>query len=494
MFLKSKINLLSGLATVLVLGFSSCTEVPVDTTQILNQKVVNQYESNFIAKYGKPAPDQSWDFTERGNVDPDVLVEDPSSYIDPLTRAISSATTELIERETTPEPNDIKLWNLNSVKTLNELAYIRAYEPYLPVKDWTDEYIYGVHDMWVWYVRGFQGMKATDEEGNYIYPDGEATYSLGIHARTLTGGSQNAGTEYFTDLPYGGTASSTGESYGSSNTDVYTQLYNYYQNQGYTGEEIQEMLAASFYGFRIDASGLNDEKYVDVYWYAKVDDGTDVTTMNGDDEFRPKWEMTTFKEYETPYGAVYWLFDCNHDGDYRDLVCLVEPAQAKRYMIEDLGAIYDFDFNDIVVDVVSNKDGQKATVRAMGGTLDFTLTIGNTTWSKSANGFYAATAYNADGDMEGGYQAELAKFEVDGWVPDQNNISITVKRKSGDKSGDGADDFISTSQFPIVGSVPKIIAFHPRQSFYSPVDGTSIVYWMPERVSFPSKYFYVDEE
>ena len=164
-------------------------------------------------------------------------------------------------------------------------------------------------------------------------------------------------------------------------------------------------------------------------------------------------------------------------------------------MIEDLGALDDFDFNDIVVDVAySSYTGQQnAFVRAMGGTLDFTLTIGNTTWTKSANDFDPITVYNADGEMEGGYEAVLAQFEVDGWVPDQNNISITVKQKAGDMSGDDVEAFNTSSHFPLVGSVPKIIASNPQQAFRSPKDGTSIVYWMPARFSFPSRFFYVED-
>ena len=49
-------------------------------------------------------------------------------------------------------------------------------------------------------------------------------------------------------------------------------------------------------------------------------------------------------------------------GDYSDLICLVknvDPVKpiAKRYFIEDLGSKDDFDFNDIVVDVIQDPDG-----------------------------------------------------------------------------------------------------------------------------------------
>ena len=118
------------------------------------------------------------------------------------------------------------------------------------------------------------------------------------------------------------------------------------------------------------------------------------------------------------------------DRDYEDLVFMMygKPAPpishvdvetvttGKRYLIEDLGATNDFDFNDVVVDVFEeyqnqiyyknvdaqgNKEfdhkteiagtrKQKAIVRAMGGTRNFTLTIGDKTWSKS-DSEYATT-------------------------------------------------------------------------------------------------------
>ena len=53
-------------------------------------------------------------------------------------------------------------------------------------------------------------------------------------------------------------------------------------------------------------------------------------------------------------GRTYWCFDCAGKGDYSNLICLVVDADPmpieKRYMVEDLGAKDDFDFNDIVFD------------------------------------------------------------------------------------------------------------------------------------------------
>ena len=168
----------------------------------------------------------------------------------------------------------------------------------------------------------------------------------------------------------------------------------------------------------------------------------------------------------------------------------VKTCQPKRYMIEDLGATDDFDFNDVVVDVesytiethkVTSENGviktdeiistksapSKAIIRAMGGTIDFELTIGETKWVKSENGFDVKTMYNTQGKVD--YDKELAVFEVTGWDYNANNIGIRVK---------GQDGQLFTIKFPKAGEVPMIIAVDPSQK------------WMGERVSVPSSWFY----
>ncbi|MBR1547725.1 MAG: hypothetical protein IJ637_03245 [Prevotella sp.] len=196
------------------------------------------------------------------------------------------------------------------------------------------------------------------------------------------------------------------------------------------------------------------------------------------------------------------------DNDYNDIVLAIVgnpdvPAEAiitedsyevntnvtKRYLIEDLGSTDDFDFNDVVVDVVANtvtthkvtyKNGildsdevsseettARAIIRAMGGTLDFTLTIGNTTWTKSGAGFEIGKMYNTAAPID--YTAELATFDVEGWVPGLNNVEIQVLDKSKN---------VYNITFPKSGTVPMIIAVEPEQN------------WMTERTSVPSSWFY----
>ena len=168
----------------------------------------------------------------------------------------------------------------------------------------------------------------------------------------------------------------------------------------------------------------------------------------------------------------------------------VKTCKTKRYMIEDLGATDDFDFNDVVVDVedytvevhqVTRENGviktdeiietttapSQAIIRAMGGTIDFELTIGETKWVKSQNNFVVSTMYNTQGDVD--YNKELAVFEVKGYDYDANNVGIRVK---------GQDGLFFDIKFPKAGEAPMIIAVDPTQQ------------WMKERACVPSEWFY----
>lgn len=146
-----------------------------------------------------------------------------------------------------------------------------------------------------------------------------------------------------------------------------------------------------------------------------------------------------------------------------------EQVVDKRYMIEDLGETDDFDFNDIVVDVTSkrilnftlnSKTGeitnrnygpwtdQKATIKHLGGILDFNLTVGD----------YSFGWMPGELDVD----KEISE-EITGWDPFENNVNILIKQKNGQNT--------NSVVFPKKGNVPMIIATHTDRA------------WMPERHS-----------
>lgn len=161
----------------------------------------------------------------------------------------------------------------------------------------------------------------------------------------------------------------------------------------------------------------------------------------------------------------------------------VKEVVAKRYMIEDLGSTYDFDFNDIVVDVTQttqkNYDGteyskvQTAEIKTLGGTLPFKVKVGNTEFVEvNPNNYHSGTV------PQRGFHPSAygwSKMEITGWDPSTNNIKITV----GTEAKDNATELETARNidFPEEGKTPYIIA----------CDQT--VNWMDEMVSVPEAWF-----
>jgi len=190
--------------------------------------------------------------------------------------------------------------------------------------------------------------------------------------------------------------------------------------------------------------------------------------------------ISTYKEI-TVNGRTYWCFDYdNNTPAYTELIYLVTPAPypiTKRYFVEDLGSKDDFDFNDIVFDVSQDAAGkQKCVIRALGGTLDFTLKIGNSEWSKSVDGVNAGyevkTMYNTKATPN--WDESLAEFDVTGWNPQNNNISVLVKSIV-------SNGVIIEIPFPKTGEVPMIVAVK------------DFVNWQLEKDPLPNNWWYIPE-
>lgn len=213
-----------------------------------------------------------------------------------------------------------------------------------------------------------------------------------------------------------------------------------------------------------------------------------------------------------PGNYFSYLIGCEDgapDGDFEDLGFLffgppiieveeVEVRETKRYMIEDLGATDDFDFNDVVVDVsnvwtkkitrqenastgevayheevIENSKRQEAIVRAAGGTLDFTINIGSSSWTKSENLTPFEQMMNTGWNGSAiDYNAKLGTFNIENkdWDPQNNNITVSVV-------GRGTDTGVQVIKFPKKGTVPMIIAVDQKEK------------WMSERQGVPADWF-----
>lgn len=196
------------------------------------------------------------------------------------------------------------------------------------------------------------------------------------------------------------------------------------------------------------------ETFVNMYSYRYIN----TTNMRGVDGFGwwtasgifdNKSKLNYCKIY-TVNKHTYVGIDCDGDGNFSDVICWVEDmSPAKRYMVEDLGSTSDFDFNDIVFDVV-RKDGTnneyECLVRAMGGTLNFTIKVGESVWSKSPTYDSKQIINTKEGDYD--LDRVYARFDVNGWVPENNDVTVTVEGKEG----------VFVLPFPKDGEIPYMVA------------------------------------
>ena len=437
--------------------------------QEIEQTKIN-YEANFIKKYGAIDPNQSWDFTSplslgtrsegEGNVN-DLTTTEPlgNEFVKGLdfginekgevtknTSLFNAIETVLPEKiEKTGEP--IKLLAPESsfyifpVSTRGEWKYdlkIRIGENSEPItlfhKNWTewdDHYVNGMKNDDI--TINMRGIKIKAKPGTPIDVFIDNVDYKGTEMPSV--GSFN-GHAIYVDVPKGTTIDA--------------------------GIELKKDAVIKYIGIE-DCDGsvqASDRDFNDI-----------VLAVVGNPDI-PGKTIITSNEYDVPTNT------------------------AKRYLIEDLGGADDFDFNDIVVDVHQNfnehhkvtfvngvqvsdvitekKAGdQIAEIRAMGGTLDFDLKIGKTTWSKSENNFNVTTMYNTQVGYN--YDEVLATFTIEGksWDPEKNNISVTIRKTNADNL-----NVVYEIPFPKKGTVPMIVAVKPIPEYT----------WMTERTHVPTDW------
>jgi len=231
------------------------------------------------------------------------------------------------------------------------------------------------------------------------------------------------------------------------------------------------------------------------------------------------------------------------DYDYNDVVFLMigNPAPTiletfdRRYLCEDLGSTYDFDFNDIVVDVhqrqdvnstfkldegeqyvgtwdrtLSNKT-QSVSIAHMCGTIPFQVYIGDTVKTKAGFCFPVMTNPNVvDGKVVGqGYSptsspADVAKYclsesdivTVEGeekwWNPATNNVYIDVWPSSDqEKVEGGAATVMHTVAFPADDPGERgAQGYKPQSEKKSPqmIAVDPLVNWLPEHEHIPTAW------
>ena len=458
---------------VATMGMMSCQKEMYDEAlieankaaaeQAKQEKVVSDYEDNFVKTYGEIAPNQSWDFSSE-----DVYFNLPSSRA--LTRGTRAASYTMTKSELYYEVENATLTKMKNVfvEGHDNSALGTPFAMTVPANDFTimpifmgesggdfDLYMHvdGVGEILVW--RKWEDMQAKfagqigwknlyteriKNTGTWYFPmyelvresttGGKNTVNAtAIQSKYITFSGLPEGANMYFYLKITSAASGynkKGENLGSVN--------NYMREYKFTDTELPSNLP-----------GVNEPE-------VKIIGCEDASTNKSDYDFND----VVFMIYGEPY--VPSSFE----------VTDLEKVVKKRYMIEDLGSSDDTDFNDVVVDVVSTYTykqttssdghvtysdeqlkGRMAEIKALGGTLDVEINIGDATWRKSTK-FDVTEMINTKSPD---YSKTLDTFVVpNDWDPASNNIKVTVYKK------DGSNQASAKINFPQEGEIPMIIA------------------------------------
>lgn len=482
--------------SVAMLGITSCSKTDVydenqqkankaAEEQVKQEKVVDEYEKNFVDTYGEIDPNQSWDFSTG-----DEYFSLPSG-----TRAATrdAATYTMTKSESYYQVEQATLDKMNAVfkEGRNNYSTGKAFAMTVPENDFTIMPI-------------FMGQSGGDFD-LYMHVDGIGEILVwrkweGIQAKF-------AGSDDWKDLYK---EKQKFVRYEYSNRE-WVPVYETVRESTTNGENTKNATAIqskyiTFHGLPAGAT---------MYFYLKITSAargynTAGQTLGSLNDYMREYQFgandltpANLPGVDKPEIKIIGCEDAvtNSDKDYNDVVFMLygepyvpesfdvedlEKTVKKRYFVEDLGTSDDTDFNDIVVDVVSTYTykkttsdtgivtfseekvkSRKAEIRALGGTLDFELKIGGTTWKKSAN-FDPSVMYNT---KEPDYTAVLHSFDLPlEYDPASNDISVTVYQKDSNMPS-------ATVNFPANGTVPMIIAANAYEK------------WSVEREAFKWKLF-----
>lgn len=465
--MKIKSLLVFGSMSLVGVAFMSCSKDIAFDSEAATQKLVAEYDANFVKKYGAIDPNQTWDFA---------TMQPVYSLPSTSTRAGETRGTGKAELKST------------GTLTINggEGSVFNWLRRNLPAGQNHSEV--------------GSPFKAVMSRTTFIvapFYQGYATYFWELWVNV--DGNEYKIWEKYKDLKYKGEGDTDWQPLDINGipagvVQVQAPTYTFEATEG----------SQLFFLMKVWTGNNADDKH------AKGKDPDKILTSLESGNMRAlQSENGLPKPSNVPNDYFKYLIGCEDgapDGDFEDLGFLfygppiveqedVEVRETKRYMMEDLGDTNDFDFNDVVVDVsnvwiehitrkedastgeftysrnvIEESKHQEAIVRAAGGIYDFTLTIGTSKpWSKSQK-LDVPTMWNTgkQGPIE--YTKVLDKFEVTGWDKDDNNITLTVHFPDGDQSPVGP---VQTIVFPKKGTAPKMIAVDENKN------------WMNERQSVP---------
>jgi hypothetical protein len=462
-----KINFKMMAAVMAVLGAVSCSksdvfdpgqaeEIKKAQEEAKIEQAKTDYEANFVEKYGEVDPNQSWDFSTnqqrlgtRGEGDQIVtkivdgldfgkitytnLGNNKMGIKGTRNNALLSAITKVLPEGTKHQGETVTLvapsnsftiypltcqgaWTHDLMVKVGDNAPVTVYQ-----KDWID---YSVP-----YANGTTFSDGSKARMRGLYVEAPIGTPIEIYLDNICEWSQTWGQWQYSRKKAAGT---------SNGQAIYVEVGNDVKPEGVT---LVEGAIVKYIGIEDNPKG--DLDYNDV-----------VLAVVGNPDVPEEIKIEN-NEYQVPVSVT------------------------KRYMMEDLGSTDDFDFNDVVVDVtettvythkvtivngvkesdvvIDTKKTQKAVVRHLGGILPFQLTIGETTLPEM--GSEATWKTNPD-----------TEYEVKGWNPAQNNVSVTVKSTE-------SQMYNVTNKFPKEGEFPMMFACDPE------------IEWAAERQGFDFSQF-----
>ena len=445
-----------GAVALISTAFVACGDEDVYNPNAALDAQKTEYAANFVAKYGDISSSQSWDFTTK---QPTFSLTNGSRSVGVRTRAGES------EYVTTNDWYEVDLntvqWMTNVLKeSTNNSSKGNPFYMTVPGNEFTIVPIYQGQAGEVWDLHVV--IEDYDNAGNSLDLN---VWSKGQNLQKST----NKNKVSWQDVGNGNTLDAKAvraKSYTFKNLPEGKTMYFYlkvttgftnYANKGTEQSSLNHMMLA----LDVPEESMPDN----------IEAGNQIMIIGCEDAnlSRSDWDYNdvVFMMYGKPY--IPQVINIS-EGDE------ITETTTARYMIEDLGATDDFDFNDVVVDVskITKKTPkyvngefdswtgvtttQEAVIRHLGGTLPFKLTIGNTTLDEHEG------MLDADPDE---------KFTVEGWDITKHNIQVEVN---------GSNNIgVYKIQFPKAGEAPMIIAVEKSLE------------WMPERQSVPTDWFTVEE-
>lgn len=463
-------------------AFVSCSHNDDFDENYVEKQKKAEFAANFIQKYGEVDANQSWDFTNDSHV---FSLSKPMSTRAAATRAVTADPAKYMSIQDwyQVDLNTVKWMTTKLTNGTNHRDLGTPFYMVVPKNEFFIVPIFEGYADFIWTLH----IVVEDYDDNGENLDLTVwTKHQNIEQKTKNSPSWNGITAV-----KGNTQDATELRAKPIEIDLTSfkgkKMHLYLENKKYKNGELQPRNPASSLAFKmlaLDIPADSMPKNIDES-YKKMIIACEDQANDGDSDH--DYNDVVFMIYGKP--------------DIPDVKELEEPIYdtfSKRYMIEDLGSTDDFDFNDVVVDVydITNKtavyeikDGkkefkewkdvhnsQKAIIRCMGGTIDFTLNVGNTSWTKSESDYPVSQMLNTGKDGPVNYNAVLAEFDVTGWDFKTNNVSVVAGSKA---SGD-----VKTITFPKKGEVPMIIAF----------DVNDYRKWMNERQSIPAEWFTVVDD